>query len=376
MDDLTKFDQKLQKYIICILCGAIGDAIGYYNGLLEFNLESYDNKIIQHQYTPYTSDYLTFLFISNGGLSGIDITKLRISDDTILHLANCRLLLENITTSSDIMDKGTKIYVKTINDILDRDPGKNTLKVLLDYKNGADWKNNYYSLTATGSGVSMRSMIFGLCFSNNITNLIVFSLYTARLTHNHIFALYSGVICAYMTYLALTGIELDKWIDEIIKLLESKKIEKFIDFKFFGIPKEQGETDIEVFKDFWHKYKELRFVNGHPVFDNTYKIPGNRTLFYVKNFSLNPEKFFNPGSNAVDSLIITYDCLLYARNSWEKIIYYSIVHVGDSDTTGSITCSLFGLIHGIKQIPKNHWKGIEKYNDMISLAKKLYERYK
>ena len=57
--------------------------------------------------------------------------------------------------------------------------------------------------------------------------------------------------------------------------------------------------------------------------------------YYYENFATN-KRVFNPGSGADDCVIIAYDCLLMSKNNYEKLIYTSMIHIGDSDTTGSI----------------------------------------
>jgi len=63
----------------------------------------------------------------------------------------------------------------------------------------------------------------------------------------------------------------------------------------------------------------------------------------------------NPGAGGDDSVIVAYDCFMDANDSWDKLVFYSMLHVGDSDTTGIIAGYLFGSYYGLNKV----------YNKMI-----------
>lgn len=80
------------------------------------------------------------------------------------------------------------------------------------------------------------------------------------------------------------------------------------------------------------------------------KYPSQRSLYYNK-FSYRKNEIY-PGAGGDDSVIIAYDCFMDCDGSWEKAVTYSMLHVGDSDTTGSICGLLFGLYYGYDTIAK------------------------
>ena len=102
------------------------------------------------------------------------------------------------------------------------------------------------------------------------------------------------------------------------------------------------------------------------------KYPSRRTLFYNK-FSARKKDIY-PGAGGDDSVIIAYDCLIDSRGSWDKIVYYSMLHVGDSDTTGTICGFLYGLVYGLESIYSqmliNH---IDMKSECYNLASKIIE---
>ena len=63
--------------------------------------------------------------------------------------------------------------------------------------------------------------------------------------------------------------------------------------------------------------------------------------------------YFNPGSNGLDSIIIAYDSILTSNGNFEKLIYNSMLHAGDSDSTGCIAGAFFGALYGDGNLPKN-----------------------
>ena len=103
------------------------------------------------------------------------------------------------------------------------------------------------------------------------------------------------------------------------------------------------------------------------------KIPFKRSEFYLNNFSW---KSNPPGFSGHDSVIISYDALQDAGKSWEKLIVYSMLHMGDSDTTGTIAGAWFGALYGYEDIPKNNYKHLEFRDEIMDLGKRLYLKSK
>ena len=86
-------------------------------------------------------------------------------------------------------------------------------------------------------------------------------------------------------------------------------------------------------------------------------------LFYQK---YSDTRIYNPGSNGLDSVLIAYDSILSCDGNFEKLIYLSMLHGGDSDSTGCIAGALFGAYYGDVNLPKNLTQ-IELKNQLDSL---------
>ena len=96
-------------------------------------------------------------------------------------------------------------------------------------------------------------------------------------------------------------------------------------------------------------------------------------IYYYDNFSTD-KKVINPGAGADDCIIIAYDCLLMSKDNYEKLIFTSMINIGDSDTIGSIASAWYGALYGFKNISEN-LKEYSRYNEIKDLVKKLYDKY-
>ena len=203
----------------------------------------------------------------------------------------------------------------------------------------------------------MRSAIIGVVFNkkSNLLKLIEVAIESTCLTHPNAIAFLGSIMVALFASYAVAGIEPVRWCVDAMEVLESDIIDNYIKTK-----KETYETfymrDKKIFINKWKDYIEDRFDE----YDFTYKksmvmkYPSQRTLFYNK-FSARKKDIY-PGAGGDDSVIIGYDCLVDSEGSWDKVVYYSMLHVGDSDTTGTICGFLYGLYYGLDTV----------YNSMIT----------
>jgi ADP-ribosylglycohydrolase len=73
--------------------------------------------------------------------------------------------------------------------------------------------------------------------------------------------------------------------------------------------------------------------------------------------------------------ISLFCCLLYSEN-FEKGVLAAINHSGDSDSTGSITGNILGLINGLNKIPEAWIKNLRHYQLVEKMGKELYNEVK
>lgn len=359
------------KYRAAFLLHALGDTIGYKNGEWEFN------KNYQGNFSFTVTRELLYEFIELGGINDIDLNGWNISDDTILHLVMGEVLsntkgkpLENIIKEliKELTDKDT------IESLKGRDPGEATMMAIKRLKDGEDYTKHKYDFNEGGSGAAMRNIVIGMAFygKENRQKLIEVALETSRVTHNSSTGYLGGLTSALFGAYAVEGVPLHKWPFKLIKLLESDVTDNYFK-KTRGLAEHQ--RDKEIFIEKWKKYTEDRFdENKKFVYNKSFRNVVFRTKYYYDNFAYD-EKIVHPGAGGDDSVIIAYDALLDAGKSWEKLVIYSMIHMGDSDTTGSIAGGLYGLMYGLENVPKNNLKYLEEKDMILNIANKIIKAY-
>ena len=350
----------------------IGDIIGFGNGSVEFN--EFNNNIVKSNYDAKYNSLFTiyhiYNFISNGGFSGFSIKNLIASDDSILNLAVYDGLKSSVNQRHhEIINKiKEKLIEYYQNDKLKdkRFYGIRTIKSLDRLINrNLDWERFSYSVNAGGCGASIRSMPIGLFYNGkkNREKLLEISIQSSRITHNNPTAYLGGFASALFTALAIENVKPFNWIDELLSFFREGTIIKFVK-KIIG-EKFKNELkyhlqDVDEFFYLLLKYKEWRFekVDNKFVFNSSknskkksMKFLDIRNNLFYEYF--NRPGYYNPGSNGLDSVIIAYDSILECEGNFEKLIYNSMLHAGDSDSTGCIAGALFGAYYGNVNLPSN-----------------------
>lgn len=368
-----------KKITGAIVLSCIGDIIGFGNGTIEFNSsnrfseDNYGDKFEQAG-ADYSNE-LVFNFINEGGFTTHPKPEWIVSDDTIMTHANGRAIVEwakQDPTKSDVELLVRLVkheYINLIKDRLDLEKFQNvykggitTVNYLKKLMGGDDYKTWAYDERAGGSGGSMRSGIFGIIFQNpsDMLKLIETCIETTSLTHPNTIAMLGSVVVGLFASYALQGKIPIRWWVDVLEVLESKTIDNYIQrtreswLPFYL-------RDKKIFLNKWKDYIEDRFDE----YDFSYKhsmvmkYPSKRTLYYNK-FSSRKKDIY-PGAGGDDSVIIAYDCLIDSNGAWDKIVFYSMLHVGDSDTTGTICGLLYGLVYGIDTV---HIKMLSNHVDL------------
>jgi ADP-ribosylarginine hydrolase len=379
-------NNKYNNFLASIYLAILGDKIGFGNGDREKN---YSNIITVENNPNFNiigeglSTLMIFRFISEGGIMGLDLENLMISDDTVMHLDTIKGFIDSYKNRDELYNNITNLYLSSFNDIPHmRDvllAGRQTLEAIKNIKSGVNWKNSLYSKNAGGSGGPMRSMCIGLCFyqTNNLLKLIESCIMITSITHPNCTSFIGSIASSLFTSYAIKSMNPETWIFELIRLLESDVIDNIIE-KIKPLFIENFKEDK---KDFLYKlltYVETSFEEyNYIIMDNNIRAiyPWKRMLYYYENFSSNKNIFF-PGAGADDVIIIAYDCLLMSKLNYEKLIYTSMIHIGDSDTIGSIVSAWYGALYGFENVPLNLIIKNDTYYSLAeNLAKKLYNKY-
>lgn len=390
------------KFKAIMLLHALGDIIGFKNGEWEFNY-------ITNDVTYKTTLEIVFQFISLGGFSGIDLNDWNVSDDTLFHYGTGLALLdlkdENINLKDGILDDNFKnIYMSHMSGILDkiivdqkeledkepsienfskykfRGVGKKTVESIQNWENHIEPTINL----SGGNGCAMKFLCVGMLFHKpeDLDKLILVSIELGKLTHPSPIGYLGGFTSAYFTHLALNSIPIEDWPKLLISLVDSERISKYID---------KNNYDVIIayrrFISLWKKYIDFRFSNGKLLRTVSHRNLIFRTKFFydftvnydeitetIENVENNASIVGSIGGSGVTCMLMVYDALVDAEDSWEKLIYYAMLHVGDSDTIGAIAGGLFGAQYGYDYVPSRMIDAIEYKKKIYELSKNLYSK--
>jgi len=365
-----------ERYKATMTLHALGDTIGFKNGDWEFN-NAHKRKLGTVEINSSYTNELLYEFISLGGINHLDTKDWIVSDDTILHIATARAVLKEDKDLDKLGNYLKDEYILAFKDMKDRYPGDNTYKYINKLKSGLEWDKVPYDNYAGGSGAAMRTSCLGLVYhgKKNRKILVTYALEASRITHNCVTGYLGGITSALFTAFAIENIKIELWIDELLKILESNLIDKYLE-------ETRGYEQYVIEKDpFIIKWKELKndlfMADGIKIKNN--KLSKNlewRGIYFAENYQ--DDRFKNIGfigGSGDDSVIIAYSALLHSKNNWEKLVIYSMLHIGDTDTTGCIAASWYGALYGFEDIPQHYIDNLEYSKDIESLGTKLYNKF-
>lgn len=362
-----------ERYISTIVLHALGDTIGFKNGDWEFN---YFKDVITYD----TTNELLYEFIDLGGINEINLENWYVSDDTILHMAIARALLKSSKKYNDKMILNIKKeLVKAYNEIVidydenskDRMPGVTTNKYIEKFRKGYDGRNSPYDKYAGGNGAAIRSSCIGLAYygENNRAKLCEISIESSRVTHNSAIGYLGGLTAALFTAYAIEGIDIIKWPFGLIDLLSSPEL-----MKKFTNDNIDEKDDYEKYTNYWRKYVDMRFDDGNLVKSKAHTNIIFRSRFHYENFTKGTGSFLI-GESGYSSTIMAYDSLLDSGNVWEKLIIYSALHFGDSDSVAAIAASWYGALYGFGDVPVKNLKYLEFKEELIHIGQDIYKKF-
>lgn len=393
-----------QRYVSCMKLHALGDTVGFKNTKWEFSEGGYERTLTK-----------VYEFIELGGITKISLKGWNVSDDTIMHIHTARALLEYEKGSS--IDSLGKLFKKEFivalnqfeNEMDKRAPGISTMGALTRLKNGGNWDDTPYNIYSGGSGASMRSLCIGMAFygEENRHKLIQISIESGRMTNNSAVGYLGGMTSALFAAFAIEGVQLTEWVYKLLDMFNDGTIQKYMKTSERGY--DNFMRDYHVFVEKWHRYVDDKFDDKK----NVVKRKSSRNLIYrskyynetfgfrgevktggkvgpVREFGSSHEKNEEKnvegkygevlgtgfiGSGGDDSMIIAYDCLIDSENNWEKLTYYAMLHMGDTDTTGSIAGGLFGLMYGFDDIGKHLLEHLEYSDELQEIGELMYDKY-
>lgn len=352
--------QSMQsQYEACLLLGAVGDAMGYNNGRWEFERRG---------------ETIHLEVLEQGGLAAIDLRSFRVSDDTVMAIATSTALLEaDEKISSDyLFPIMAAHYIECMKDMKGRAPGTCTTQSLRTLeKDGVE--NGYLTVfnpNGGGCGAAMRAVPIGLRFphAHQYKDLIRVAVESGRITHHHPTGYMGSVAVALFTSLAIRRVPIEEW--GMILMNSIKDVKSYIEETQHEV--QLNLRHIVTFEKTWCNYLlERNLFNGlGPVmFPDEYGVKERDTFYH----SLNSSGW--GGCTGIDAPLIAYDALLGSGANWIKLCERAMLHGGDSDSTGILAGSWYGLIYDMNTVPLRHYANIEKKDVLCKLANQLYKFY-
>jgi len=366
--DTDKFTVKKCESIF--LLHALGDTIGFKNAIWEFNYNLFINDI--RSTIEIISD-----FIGLGGITNINLDGWNISDDTLFNYEIAKFILD--LKNDNIEEKHIKKLKKEINKMMDIQKDKNiergfgsmTTSAISNWTDTNDERHMPYNAVSGGNGCSMRTFPIGIRFhkDSDIGKLIECSIQTSKLTHNSPIGFLGGLATAYFVKLAINNVPIVKWPYLLVELYESDKVKKFINLDDDNIYFDYRNT-IKI----WKKILEMFFSDGKPLnLKSSVNLISRFKIFLEIDRLMTGNTYGWAGGNGQTAVIMAYFALLDCGGTWEKLVYYAMLHGGDSDTVGAIAGGFYGAVYNMGDVSENLLKYLEMKNDIVKIAKEIYE---
>lgn len=367
----------MEKIKALFILATIGDIIGYKSGKWEFNRNG--EEIVKEFSQKY------------GSLRNVNIynqLEWIYSDDTVLHLATLKAIIDGIKEIKKDIDKiNSEKVIQAISKYLRyeyiyakkfmqaRAPGKQYLYSVKYLELNKDKFNVHYGDYAGGNGATIRTMILPSIMkkylSDDIKSLVKLSYLSAIITHNNGIGIMGGILSSIFTYYGLIKIKTELWGSKFLKEV-LPIVYKLTDQIKNMNEKKYLQEDINKFERKFKNYLIERNIYQEyfePKFPINYENVDFRDKYY-KKFSYDGW----PGASGDDCIIIAYDCILYCKNNFNKLVYLSALHGGDNDSTATIACAFYGAINGFDGVPENLIKNFEnseyiygKLNELFTL---------
>ena len=360
------------KYECVFLLHAVGDTIGFKNSDWEFNYGRSEN-------IESVLEYI-FEFIDMGGINGINLKNWIVSDDTLYHIAIGNAFVEFKKFNDDFIKLVKVELVEMHNRMHDdknhrgfyRFPGLMTTQALNTMTYEHDMRNEKYMKSSGGNGAAMRSLCIGLVFykPDQFEMLVKASITLSKLTHNAPIGFLAGFTSAYFVSLGIQNVNIYEWVTRLLEKLESDIIKSYV-----NIENQNEFLDYITYVNYWKVYLDTRFIDGKPLKTRSTSNMIFRLKYYQENFSKEYKNISKIGSSGYCAMIMAYDSLLDCNGNWEKLVFYSMLHPGDSDTVGAIAGGLYGSVYGYGDVPKNMFEHLEEKVTLKTISNAIFKKY-
>lgn len=359
-----------KRFEACMVLGGVGDALGYKNGDWEFCRSG--EKIHQEARAL-------------GGIEKVvvNVKDWMVSDDTVMHIATAEALRSEWSNFEELYCKLASNYKECMHDMAGRGPGLTCSAKVHDLNPKV--KGGYripYDNRGGGCGAAMRAAPVGLYYwhPEEIDNLVAVSIESGRMTHNHPTGYLGALAVALFVSYSVQKRPLREWGAGLMDTLTKAK--KYIMENTPEGEKKLHDESWSYFKEKWTQYLHLRQLEtgeSDPVFeDHDVGSVKARDVFY-KSLSYSG----TGGASGHDAPMIAYEALMNTwkpsddkQQQWIDLCKHSMLHSGDSDSTGILAAACWGAMEGYAGVPENHYKKLEYRERLTKLGKELFEKAK
>jgi ADP-ribosylglycohydrolase len=365
------------------ILGSYLDTIGFLNGYMELNQILSPDKII---YSGEYNHYINIInFFKMGGFN-LDLKLYKSSDDTILNIANGKILIKNKFTINDFIDSYLDYFDLLVNQ--NRLTGTQIIKSLKKLKKERNPNIIEYDESVNGNGAVMRSCVFGLKYNykRDLNLLYKWVIETSKLTHNNVNAYIPAFIVSIFTSMAIEKIPPIKWIDELNKIKEKIKFNDKKELDFFNKILENLEiltNDLTVFNSSFDydivKYKKPLF--NYDIILKMVDLDryANRELFEIAGIA--EDLIYFSFYNIINCFTISKKAIQKLKNNtltsddltpnFMYLVINSSLSYADSDTIGVLSGFWYGALFGFRDVPKINFKNLEFYQEIKNITDSL-----
>ncbi|XP_072428545.1 uncharacterized protein [Chiloscyllium punctatum] len=345
----------MERYEAAMVLGALGNAIGYYNVCNECNKPG--QKLTE---SDLSREIYTMISKS---------VQWQAPFDTLMHIATAEALTSDRGSVQELCSQAAKRYLITLHRYQKCHP-----KIIFD---GAQVQTNNYAFKGYTPfsrkepkfGAAARTMCIGMCYSKaeQLNDLLQASIECGRMTHSYP-AGFLGAFCTalFISY-AVQGKPIVQWGRKMMEVMP--------------IAEQYCETKMKHFSDYrenwfsfetrWQFYLQLRKIekdgSDNAVFPRNYDIEEQNKLY--RRWRSESSGM----SKGVETTLIAYDALLFAGSDWRKLCYSAMFHWGESDATGAIAGSLYGILYGFDNVPVSLYQNLEFRSHLEQLGRLLYQ---
>ncbi|XP_034536142.1 protein ADP-ribosylarginine hydrolase-like protein 1 [Notolabrus celidotus] len=348
----------MEKFKAAMVLGAAGDALGYRKGRWE---RCISGKKIQEE------------LASLGGLGALklDPDNWPLSDATLMHMTTAEALVTDYWCLEDLYRELVRLYVEAMVSLQGRAPDPTTVEGCVHLKphNFLLAWHTPFNEKGSGFGAAAKAMCVGMRYwqPERLDNLVEVSIEIGRMTHNHPTGFLGSLASALFASYAIQGKPVVTWGRELMKVIP--RAEEYCKKTIRHMSEYQENWFY--FEAKWQFYLEERGIEkegeNKASFPDLYDAEETDKMY--KRWSSEGRA----GRRGHDCPMIAYDALLAAGSDWAELCKRAMFHGGESEATGLIAGCLYGLMHGLNQVPQSLHQDLDKRERLEELAGALYK---